>query len=235
MMKNDQTVRPEDVPSDDLIDHNRREVLSALSLAVAGSAIAIFPSSTQAQSDASSTPRRALTGRDGANKSVFKSSDVTPQVLRFESTSGLVFYELYATEGVPEVSGHEPDPMLTKKGSFPRPGGTLFRLVQFPPKPPEGSKPDAAAYARYLDELDQKIPGMASHFERDTPGMHTSDSVDYGVVIRGEIILELDDGKTVHLRQGDCVVQNGTRHRWHNALSKPALMAFVLIGGKRVG
>jgi mannose-6-phosphate isomerase-like protein (cupin superfamily) len=65
--------------------------------------------------------------------------------------------------------------------------------------------------------------------------MHTSDSVDYGVVIRGEIILELDDGKTVHPRQGDCVVQNGTRHRGRNALSEPALMAFVLIGGKREG
>jgi hypothetical protein len=76
---------------------------------------------------------------------------------------------------------------------------------------------------------------MARHFERDTPGMHTSDSVDYGVVIRGEIILELDDGKTVHPRQGDCVVQNGTCHRWRNALSEPALMAFVLIGGKREG
>ncbi len=234
-MKNDQTVRPEGVPSDDLIDHNRREVLSALSVAVAGSALAIFPASPQAQSDASPTPRRALTGRDEAQKSVFKSFAVTPQVLRFESAPGLVFYELYATEGVPEVSGHEPDPMLTKKGSFPRPGGTLFRLVQFPPKPSEGAKPDPAAFARYLDELDQKIPGMARHFERETPGMHTSESVDYGVVIRGEIILELDDGKTVHLRQGDCVVQNGTRHRWRNEHSEPALMAFVLIGGKRAG
>lgn len=63
--------------------------------------------------------------------------------------------------------------------------------------------------------------------------MHTQDSVDWGVVIQGEIILELDAGKTVHLRQGDCVVQNGTRHRWRNALSEPALMAFVLIGGSR--
>jgi hypothetical protein len=235
-MKNDQTVRPEDVRSDDRIDHNRREVLSALSVAVAGSAMAIFPNFTQAQSEPSYTPRRALTGRDEANKSVFKSFDITPQALRFESTPGLVFYELYATEGVPEVSGHEPDPMLTKKkDSFPRPGGTLFRLVQFPPKPPEGSKPDPAGYAKYLNELDQKIPGMASHFEKDTPGMHTSNSLDYGVVIRGEIILELDDGKTVHLRQGDCVVQNGTRHRWANALSTPALIAFVLIGGNRVG
>jgi hypothetical protein len=234
-MKNDQTVHPEDVPGDDLIDHNRREVLSALSVAVVGSAMAIFPSSTQAQSDASSTPRRALTGRDEANKSIFKSFDVTPQVLRFKSAPGLVFYELYATDGLPELSGHEPDPMLTKKGSFPRPGGTLFRLVQFPPNPPEGSKLDPAAYTSYLDELDQKLPGMARHFERDAPGMHTSDSVDYGVVIRGEIILEIDDGKTVHLRQGDCVVQNGTRHRWRNALAEPALMAFVLIGGKPVG
>ena len=74
---------------------------------------------------------------------------------------------------------------------------------------------------------------MAEHFERDTPGMHTSDTLDYGIVIRGEVILELDDGKTVHLRQGDCVVQNGTRHRWRNPLPEPCLMAFVLIGGQR--
>src|SRR4030095_6971805 len=101
-MKKGTTVRPEDVRSDDRIDHNRREVLSALSVAVAGSAMAIFPNFTQAQ-EASYTPRRALTGRDEANKSVFKSFDITPQALRFESTPGLVFYELYATEGVPEV------------------------------------------------------------------------------------------------------------------------------------
>jgi mannose-6-phosphate isomerase-like protein (cupin superfamily) len=123
--------------------------------------------------------------------------------------------------------------MLTKKGSFPAPGATLFRLVRFAPRPPEGSKPDPRAYEKFLEELSQKVPGMAEHFERDVPGMHTSDSVDYGIVIRGEMILELDDGKTVHLRQGDCVVQNGTRHRWRNPLPEPCLMAFVLIGAKR--
>ena len=102
-------------------------------------------------------------------------------------------------------------------------------------RPPEGTKPDPRAYENFLEELSQKVPGMAEHFERDTPGMHTSDSVDYGIVIRGEMILELDDGKTVHLRQGDCVVQNGTRHRWRNPLAEPCLMAFVLIGAKREG
>ena len=61
-----------------------------------------------------------------------------------------------------------------------------------------------------------------------------SDTIDYGVVVRGEMTLELDDGKIVHLRQGDCIVQNGTRHRWRNALEgEPCLMAFVSIGAKR--
>ena len=62
--------------------------------------------------------------------------------------------------------------------------------------------------------------------------MHTTDTVDYGVVVRGEMTLELDDGKIIYLRQGDCVVQNGTRHRWRNPLAEPCLMAFVSIGGK---
>ena len=139
---------------------------------------------------------------------------------------------MYAANGISSVTGQEPDPMPTHEGFFPAPGATFFLMVQFPPRPPEGTKPDPHAYENYLEEISQKFPGMEKHFERDTPGMHTTDSVDYGIVVRGEMILELDDGKTVHLRQGDCVVQNGTRHRWRNPLSEPALMAFVLIGAK---
>jgi mannose-6-phosphate isomerase-like protein (cupin superfamily) len=106
-------------------------------------------------------------------------------------------------------------------------------VEKLPPRRPEGSTSSPGGYERYLEELSQKIPGMAEHFERDKPGMHTSDTLDYGIVIRGEMIPELDDVKAVHLRQGDCVVQNGTRHRWRNPLSEPCLMAFVLIGGVR--
>jgi mannose-6-phosphate isomerase-like protein (cupin superfamily) len=81
--------------------------------------------------------------------------------------------------------------------------------------------------------MSDKIPGMGDHFERGAPGMHTSDTIDYGVVVRGEMTLELDDGKMIHLRQGDCIVQNGTRHRWRNPLPEPCLMAYVSVGGKR--
>jgi mannose-6-phosphate isomerase-like protein (cupin superfamily) len=230
-MKDLETSRAEDaVPEVDLTDDQRRRLLALLPTAAAA---LLLGGQAAADTQSVHAPRRALTGRDDAGKSVFKSFDVTPQVVTFESRPGVAFHELYATDGVPPVSGHEPDPMLTKTGAFPGPGASLFRLVQFAPRPPEGAPPDPAAYRRFLDELAQKIPGMAEHFEPDVPGMHTSDTVDYGIVIRGEMILELDDGKTVHLRQGDCVVQNGTRHRWRNPLPEPCLMAFVLIGGKR--
>jgi mannose-6-phosphate isomerase-like protein (cupin superfamily) len=216
-------------------DSDRRQLLALLSIAAGASALGLTPQDTAADADTLPIPRRALTGRDEAGKSVFKSFDVTSQIVTFDSRPGVAYYEMYATDGVPRVTGQEPDPMLTKKGSFPAPGATLFRLVRFAPRPPEGTKPDPLAYEKFLEELSQKVPGMAEHFERDIPGMHTSDSVDYGIVIRGEMILELDDGKTVHLRQGDCVVQNGTRHRWRNPLPEPCLMAFVLVGAKREG
>jgi hypothetical protein len=232
-MTDQETSRAEDaLPDVELTDDQRRRLLALLPTAAA----ALMLRGEKAAADpADSPPRRALTGRDEAGSSVFKSFAVTPQVVNFESRPGLAFYELYATAGVPALDGHEPDPILTRRSSFPGPGATLFRMVRFPPHPPEGTSVETEAYRRYLDELSQKIPGMAEHFEREVPGMHTSQTLDYGIVIRGEIILELDDGRTAHLRQGDCVVQNGTRHRWRNPLPVPCLMAFVLIGGQRDG
>jgi len=226
---------PDTLPAAQVTDLNRRQMLTFLSLAAGAGALGVVYEESLADTQELPIPRRALTGRDDAGKSVFKSFDASPQTVTFQSRPGVAYYEMYATDGIPGVTGHEPDPMLTKKGSFPAPGATLFRLVRFAPRPPEGTKPDPRAYENFLEELSQKVPGMAEHFERDTPGMHTSDSIDYGIVIRGEMLLELDDGKTVHLRQGDCVVQNGTRHRWRNPLTEPCLMAFVLVGAKREG
>ena len=194
------------------------------------------PDASAADTISTPVPRRVLTGRDAEGKSVFRSTEVTPQVVRIVSNPGLTFYELYATEGVPALTGLEPDPMLRKTRDFPDPGGTNFRLISYPPKRPEGWKPPAGVtFKSALAELDDKVPGMGRHFDRSAPGMHTTDTVDYGIVVRGEMTLELDDGKTVQLRQGDCVIQNGTRHRWRNLGAEPCLMAFISIGGKRAG
>ena len=63
--------------------------------------------------------------------------------------------------------------------------------------------------------------------------MHTSDTIDFEYVLSGEVWLELDDGKEVHLRAGDTVVQNGTRHAWRNKGTEPCRLVFCLIGARR--
>jgi hypothetical protein len=214
---------------------DRRQLLQAFS-AIAGSGALAVMSQPAAAKDSSELPppKRALTGRDAAGKSVFKSFDVTPAVVEIDNNPGLTFYELYMTEGVPQLTGLEPDPMLQGTKAFPGPGGTMFRLISYPPKRPEGYKPPpGVTFETGVKELSDKIPRMGDHFERGAPGMHTTDTIDYGVVVRGEMTLELDDGQKVHLHQGDCIVQNGTRHRWRNPLPEPCLMAFISVGGKR--
>ena len=90
---------------------------------------AIGSSAAARTSDAAAPlPRRALTGRDAAGKSVFRSFDVTPQVIAIDANHGLAFYELY-TESVPQLAGAEPNPMLRKTRAFPAPGGANFRLI----------------------------------------------------------------------------------------------------------
>jgi mannose-6-phosphate isomerase-like protein (cupin superfamily) len=214
---------------------DRRQLLQALSALAGGGALAAMSPPAEAK-DASKLPppKRVLTGRDAAGKSVFKSVDVTPKVVEIDNNPGLTFYENYITEGVPQLTGLEPDPMLKGTIGFPGPGGTMFRLISYPPRRPEGYKPPpGATFESGLKELSDKVPGMGDVFDRSAPGMHTSDTIDYCVVVRGEMMLEVDDGQKVHLRQGDCVVQNGTRHRWRNPLSEPCLMAFISVGGKR--
>jgi len=121
---------------------DRRQLLQALSAMVGGSALAAMTQPAEAK-DASElpAPKRALTGRNEAGKSVFKSFDVTTTVAEIDSNPGLTFYEVYRTEGVPGLTGLEPDPMLNGTKGFPGPGGTIFRLISYPPKRPEGYKP----------------------------------------------------------------------------------------------
>ena len=74
-----------------------------------------------------------------------------------------------------------------------------------------------------------QIPG--NHETR----MHTSDTVDYITVMSGEVWLVLDDGAEVDLTAGDCVVQNGTQHAWHNRNPEPCVLTGVVVGAERRG
>lgn len=208
----------------------RRRALAALG-ALAGTSVATRTSSAAAECNAPLEMHRVLTGRDSSGKSALRSAGPSPRIINFSTMPGLGFWDMYATQGTPSLTGREEDPIPGATRMVPQPGETRFFLIQFPPRPPEGWQPTAEWYEAALREWAEKTPGFV--FEKGEYWMHTTDTVDYDVVVRGEIILELDDGKTVHLRQGDCVVQNGTRHRWFNPLDEPCLMAVVMVGGLR--
>lgn len=109
-------------------------------------------------------------------------------------------------------------------------GGSVFWLITFPPDSVMMSpdwKPDLA-----VPEHLKAAPGIAERFEADHPGMHETPTVDYVTVVKGTVVLELDDGKTIELHQGDTVVQQGARHAWRNPTSEPVTVSVVMLGAR---
>jgi Cupin domain len=174
--------------------------------------------------------RRIVTGHDSNGKSVLKSDGAPPRITDFVHVPGLVSRLVWATPPVPALPVAD-DPTPAVRSFVPPPGETRFVVVTLPPDAVFG-RPDfdpATARAEHL----RAEPGLAETFEPDSPGMHTTPTVDCGIVLEGEIWLELDDGRTVHLRRHDTFVQNGTRHAWRNRGDAPATFAVMLIGADR--
>ena len=176
--------------------------------------------------------RRVVTGHDATGRSVVVADQPTPRSKKFEHTPGFASNLVWLTGASPPLPNGDGDPTSVAKSFLPPPGGTAWHVITFPPDSVmmQPGFDFAAAGAEHLRES----PGIAEKFEPDHPGMHTTDTVDYAVVLTGEIWLELDDGKSVHLKQYDTIVQQGTRHAWRNKGSEPATLAVVLVGADRV-
>jgi mannose-6-phosphate isomerase-like protein (cupin superfamily) len=170
--------------------------------------------------------RRVVTGHDADGRAVFvDDSSVAPVTLAL--LPGSEFHQMWGADSTVSFpsDGSRPD----APRYFPPVGGFRFGFFTIPPDGGAGAPADLDFDAA-IAEFEQKLPGMAEHLEPEAPGMHTTASVDYGVVISGQAILELDDGVKVALNPGDTYVQNGTRHRWSNTGDVPAVLAVTLVG-----
>ncbi len=177
--------------------------------------------------------KRIVTGHSSEGKSVFLSEGEPPRKVSLSGLPALEFVEIWATDGVPALSVPMGDPTLSMTSFVPDSLGTRFRLVRFPPETEIVHALTAGNPVEIMREFAEKFPGIGDKLEPQDPAMHTTDTVDYGIVLSGEIWLELDDAAAVHLEPGDCVVQNGTRHGWRNRSTRPCVMAFVLLGATR--
>jgi mannose-6-phosphate isomerase-like protein (cupin superfamily) len=172
--------------------------------------------------------RRVVTGHDTQGRSVF-ATDEAVEPVTVSVVPGAEFHQMWARDAPAQLPSDAAAPEAWRY--FPPADG--FRFGFFTLAPDSVTMPEDLDVGAALAELHTKLPGMDEVMEPDHPGMHTTDTVDFDVVMRGEVWLELDDGQEVQLRAGDCVVQNGTRHAWHNRTSEPVTVAVALIGARR--
>jgi hypothetical protein len=166
--------------------------------------------------------RRVVTGHDGSGTAIVLSDGAAPNVRARDN--GMVSTLLWATDETPADIAGSADRADRQSGVAPPPAGTILRVVDFPPEPASGSAFDNAEMLRQMG-LPEDNPAAA---RIKHPGAHRTRSIDYAIVLAGEIDMLLDDS-SVHLKAGDILVQQGTNHAWVNRGSAPCRVAFVLI------
>jgi len=174
--------------------------------------------------------RRVVTGHDAHGDAMIATDGSVPTVVELAAIPGTMFHEVWSTVATPVAIDNGPDPTIGPLCLPPPAHGTRIRFVDIPPDTKDFLKHGAA---RMKDAFSQVGDVHASTVRPDSPHplMHRTETVDYGIVISGEITLVLDKGEA-NLKAGDVVIQRGTNHAWANRSGKPCRMLFMLVDGQ---
>jgi mannose-6-phosphate isomerase-like protein (cupin superfamily) len=176
----------------------------------------------------SALPRVVIAADDASGRSRIAADAPAHAVRTVAERPGYRVSNVWATFGSPAAVG-DPDRVKEIGGLMPPKNGTVLRVIDYPPEPK-----DPVERKRMFDALFAKLfPSGAHRNPNDKhPGMHATDTVDYAIVLSGEIYAVMDEGETL-LKAGDILIQCGTNHAWSNRSNDYARIAFVLIDGKR--
>jgi mannose-6-phosphate isomerase-like protein (cupin superfamily) len=164
--------------------------------------------------------RRIVTGHDMSGKAVALFDGTAEAHQR--TPGGNAITMLWVTGESPvDVSGSA-DRTSIKVGVPPPPNGSIFRIVDFPPTKPGTGHVDHHKILVGMG-IDPATQGYMRHATT-----HRTRSIDYAIVLEGEIDMLMDDTE-VHMKAGDVLVQQGTNHAWVNNGSNPCRIAFILI------
>ncbi len=180
-----------------------------------------------------STMRRIVTGHNEQGQAVIVSDAAPATIIDFKAIPGTVFYEIWNTNAspapIPVLNDNGDDPTLRPVQLHPTPQGSIIRFVDIPPDSTQENitLADIAAGFAHIGAA-----SAATH-QDDSPHklMHRTETIDYGILISGELWLVLDEGET-KLNVGDVVIQRGTNHAWANRSNEIARMVFILLDGK---
>lgn len=178
--------------------------------------------------------RRIVTGHDAQGKAIIQEDAPPPRVQRIGGETGPMFYEVWNTRETPALidrsSGEPPEQGIVLA---PPKNGTRIRVLDIPPEDPglqELTAEERIAHFAEIGAADAVAEGGGSQRHAY---MHRTETIDYGIVLDGEITLVMDEGETT-VRAGDIVIQRGTNHGWANRSGRNCRIAFILIDGKFV-
>jgi mannose-6-phosphate isomerase-like protein (cupin superfamily) len=172
--------------------------------------------------------RRVLTGHDADGRSTFIADGEAPNVKEMASMPGLALTDLWETGAAPASNAGDKDAAARPVRLEPPKNGTILRIVEFPP--------DSAWRGRTDGDAGFKSIGAGHVQDRRSsdPMMHKTSTVDYIIVLKGEIYAVTETGEKL-LRAGDILVQRGTNHSWSVRGNEPCVIAAVLVSAKPVG
>lgn len=175
------------------------------------------------------TIRRVVTGNDKNGRSTVVLDGPPTNVKQSPQRPGVVINNLWMTDSTPAKTAGPEDATVDPMALEPKPNGTNFRIVEFPPETDYIGKVSAEDAQRAFGDLGASHALVGGAKPRH-PFMHRTRTLDYAIVLTGEIYLVLDD-REVLMKAGDVCVQRATNHAWSNRSDKPCRIAFILIDG----
>ena len=172
--------------------------------------------------------RRVVTGHDKDGRSIFVMDGKAPNVLEMASMPGVALTDLWRTKSSPASNAGNADAATGRIKLEPPAEGTILRIVELPPDTAWRKSADAAKAFASIG-----AGGAPDHASGDAM-MHATATVDYIIVLKGEIWAILDKGEKL-LKQGDILIQRGTNHSWSVRTREPCIIAAVLIGARPAG
>ncbi|MFL6573851.1 MAG: cupin domain-containing protein [Burkholderiales bacterium] len=172
--------------------------------------------------------RRVLTGHGADGRSTFIADGEAPNVKEMASMPGLALTDLWETGAAPASNAGEKDAASRPVRLEPPLNGTILRIVEFPPDSAWRGSADGGAAFKSIGA------GHAQDRSSSDPMMHRTSTVDYIIVLKGEIHAIMETGEKL-LRAGDILVQRGTTHSWSVRGNEPCIVAAVLVSAKPMG
>jgi hypothetical protein len=169
--------------------------------------------------------RRLLTGHDAGGKSMFIADGEAPNVKEMASMPGLALTDLWETQAAPASNEGHADAAARPVRLEPPQNGSILRIVEFPPDSQWRGNADARTAFASIGA------GHTPDESSSDPMMHRTATVDYAIVMRGEIYAVMEKGEKL-LRTGDILVQRGTNHSWSVRGEEPCIVAFVLVSAR---